>query len=163
MEYFLSGNPDIVIGRVWAMLLGGLIGVERLFAGKTAGMRTYSLVSLGSAVFVLVGIIVTENGTALFDPMRMASQIIVGVGFLGAGLIIFRGNKVSGLTTAAGLWLAAAVGMSVGFGLFDLAIITTFLTLFIFIALGYVKKKLERLSPLRSFEAEDADDKGEVI
>lgn len=167
LEHFTLTDSDMFIRPAIAMLLGGLLGIERLFAGKTAGMRTYSLVSMGSAVFVMVGVIVTgwiiESGSVSFDPIRMASQIVVGIGFLGAGLIIFRGDKVRGLTTAAGLWLAAAVGISVGFGLFNLAIISTILTLFIFIALGYVKKKLERLSPLKDFEAEDSDEKGERI
>jgi putative Mg2+ transporter-C (MgtC) family protein len=152
MEHFIITDIDMVIRPVLAMLLGSLLGVERLFAGKTAGMRTYSLVSLGATIFVMVGLIVTgwyvEVGYASFDPMRMASQIVVGVGFLGAGLIIFRNDKISGLTTAAGLWLAAGVGISVGFGLFEIAIVATLLTLFIFSALGYVKNKLEKISSI---------------
>jgi putative Mg2+ transporter-C (MgtC) family protein len=150
MDHFVVSNFDMVIRLTVAMLLGGLIGTERLFAGKTAGVRTFSLVSMGSAVFVLVGIYVTgwyvNSAGSSFDPMRMASQIVVGIGFLGAGLIIFRNEKLSGLTTAAGLWLSAGIGVSVGFGLFDIGIVATLLTLFIFIVLGFLKRKLENFS-----------------
>jgi putative Mg2+ transporter-C (MgtC) family protein len=151
MEPFLITNTDVVIRLVLAMFLGCLVGSERLLAGKTAGMRTYSLVSLGSAVYVVVSLLVTEEyvNIANFDPMRMASQVVVGVGFLGAGLIVFKDSKLNGLTTAAGLWLAAAVGVAVGYGLFGLAMIASFLTLFIFVVLGFVKKKLQRIPSLR--------------
>lgn len=153
MESIIIDNTDIFIRLILALLLGSLLGVERLFAGKTAGMRTYSLVSMGSAVFVLVGLEVTQwflsVGHFSFDPMRMGSQIVVGVGFLGAGLIIFRDEKIWGLTTAAGLWLAASVGIAAGFGLFEIAILATLLTLFIFTVLGFIKKKLEQAPSLK--------------
>jgi putative Mg2+ transporter-C (MgtC) family protein len=147
VEPFIITNADIVIRLVLAMLLGCLIGSERLFSGKTAGMRTYALVSLGSAVYVIVSLLVTNEYlyVANFDPMRMASQVIVGVGFLGAGLIIFKDSKISGLTTAAGLWIAAGIGVSVGYGLFEVAILASFLTLFIFIVLGLAKRKLQHM------------------
>ena len=151
LNFFILTNADIVVRLVLAMLLGGLVGSERLFAGKTAGMRTYALVSLGSAVYVVVSILITNEYLRIvsFDPMRMASQVVVGVGFLGAGLIIFRDSKVSGLTTAAGLWLAAGVGVSVGYGLFEVAIFAALLTLFVFTVLGFIKKKLENTTILR--------------
>lgn len=151
MDHFIITNIDMIVRPTIAMFLGGLLGVERLFAGKTAGMRTYSLVSMGSAIFVLVGLIVSgwsfgSVGYLSVDPTRMASQVIVGVGFLGAGLIFFRDQKLNGLTTAAGLWVAAGVGISIGFGLIAIGVITTLLTLFIFTVLGAVKKRLERSS-----------------
>ena len=127
MEPFLITNTDVVIRLILAMLLGCLVGSERLFAGKTASMRTYSLVSLGSTVYVVVSLLVTNQYIQItsFDPLRMASQVVVGVGFLGAGLIVFKDSKLNGLTTAAGLWLSAAVGVAVGYGLFELAIMAS--------------------------------------
>ena len=163
MEPFLITNTDVVIRLVLAMLLGCLVGSERLFAGKTAGMRTYALVSLGAAVYVIVSLLVTNKYMHVtdFDPLRMASQIVVGVGFLGAGLIVFKDSKLNGLTTAAGLWLSAAVGVAVGYGLFELAILASFLTLFIFVVLGFLKKKLQKIPSLHfpdEHEATDEDD-----
>ncbi|MCK5590961.1 MAG: MgtC/SapB family protein [Candidatus Pacebacteria bacterium] len=150
MEPFLITNTDVVIRLILAMLLGCLVGSERLFAGKTASMRTYSLVSLGSTVYVVVSLLVTNQYIQItsFDPLRMASQVVVGVGFLGAGLIVFKDSKLNGLTTAAGLWLSAAVGVAVGYGLFELAIMASFLTLFIFVVLGFLKKKLQKMPSL---------------
>jgi putative Mg2+ transporter-C (MgtC) family protein len=144
MEPYIVADSEILIRLLVAMFLGGILGIERLFAGKTAGMRTYALVSIGSAVFIMTALMVGEwyMGRMGFDPLRMATQLPVGIGFLGAGLIIFKGSHVRGLTTAAGLWVAAGVGMAVGFGLYHLALLTTLVTLFVFSVLGYVKQKL---------------------
>ena len=141
---------DILIRLAVAILLGGLVGMERTLAGKTAGMRTYALVSMGSALFMLVAIIISYQyvGTAAFNPLFLAPQILVGIGFIGAGLV-FHNNKdmrTSGLTSAAGLWVAAGVGMATGFGLFALAIISALLTLLIFTILWYVEKGFKKIS-----------------
>ncbi len=134
MESFFASYYEIFVRLSIAMICGMVIGAERLFAHKTAGMRTYALVSMGSALLVVISQIAGEmfvkDGS--FDPIRMASQIVVGVGFLGAGLIVLRDKEVTGLTTASGLWVCAAIGMAAGFGLYGLAMIATFLTLFIF-------------------------------
>ncbi|MEI8339207.1 MAG: MgtC/SapB family protein [bacterium] len=117
-----------------AVLLGGLVGVERTLAGKAAGMRTYALVSMGSAMFVMISTDV-YNILALdtsFDPLRMASQIVVGIGFIGAGLVVYNNNKTSGLTSAAGLWVAAAIGMACGFALYNMAMVATVITILVF-------------------------------
>lgn len=135
--------PEFFLRLLVAVGLGALLGVERAFAHKTAGARTYALVCLGSAMFVLVGQIVTASygaaGLGVTDPLRIASQIVVGIGFLGTGLIIFRRTQLQGLTTAAGLWVAAAVGMAVGFGLYKLAVFASLLTLFIFTVLWFIE------------------------
>jgi len=141
---------DILTRLVVALLLGGLVGIERTLAGKTAGMRTYALVAMGSALFVLISQIVSAEFVNLtnFDPLRMASQILVGIGFIGAGLV-FHNNKdmkTSGLTSAAGLWVAAGVGMVCGFHLYSLALITALLTLLIFTILWYVEKGFKKIS-----------------
>ena len=141
---------DILVRLVVALLLGGLVGVERTMAGKTAGMRTYALVAMGSALFVLISQIVSAQFVDLtsFDPLRMASQILVGIGFIGAGLVFHnnRDMRTSGLTSAAGLWVAAGVGMAVGFGLYSLALIAALLTLLIFTILWYVEKGFKKIS-----------------
>lgn len=112
-----------------AAFLGALIGLERSYVGKAAGLRTYSLVTLGSCLFTILSQIgfTGEN----IDPTRIAAQIVTGIGFIGAGLIVFREDKVQGLTTAAGLWAAAAIGMAIGVGFYQLSIFTSFLLLVI--------------------------------
>lgn len=127
-----------------AIVLGMLIGIERVMAHKTAGPRTHALVAMGSALFVMISEVVSERYSSLgiVDPLRMASQIIVGVGFLGAGMIIFKDSHLQGLTTASGLWVAAAIGTAVGFGLYEMAIITTALTLFIFVVLWFAEDRI---------------------
>ncbi|MBI2552167.1 MgtC/SapB family protein [Candidatus Uhrbacteria bacterium] len=114
-----------------AAVVGWLIGYEREVLGKAAGTRTFGLVALGSALFAIVS---SEGfteyiGESAADPTRVTSLIVSGIGFLGAGLIIFRGDKVEGLTTAAGLWAVAAVGMAFGRGLYTLGIFSAILIL----------------------------------
>lgn len=133
-----------------AMLCGVILGTERILANKTAGMRTYALVSLGSALFVIISqyVAAQSSGMFSFDPLRMASQVIVGIGFLGAGLIMVKDNHMTGITTAAGIWVAAGIGIACGFGLFQLALISTFFTLFIFIVLFKIENKYVRKLPV---------------
>ena len=141
---------DILIRLVVAVLLGGLVGVERTLAGKTAGMRTYALVSMGSALFIIISIVVSLQFISIgaFNPFAVAPQILVGIGFIGAGLVFHNnhGMKTSGLTSAAGLWVAAGIGMASGFGLYVLAIIAALLTLLIFTILWYVEKGFKKIS-----------------
>ncbi len=133
-----------------AMLLGVLLGAERITAGKTAGMRTHALVSMGSALFVIVSVLVAADfagkGNVNFDPLRVAAQVVTGIGFLGAGLIIFTGSKLRGLTTAAGLWVAAGIGMAAGFGFYIIAIFVTAITLLVFTLLWYVERSIKKWS-----------------
>lgn len=108
-------------------------------------MRTFALVSLGAAFFTIISIIASEKFSAtpyLFEVSRIPSQIVLGVGFIGAGLIIFYRSQLRGLTTAAGLWVAAAIGMAVGFKIYTLAIFTAFLVVSIFIIFWFVENKL---------------------
>lgn len=142
MEQIIFQNSDFFIRILIAMVLGMTIGIERFIHHKTAGMRTYALVSMGSALFVVISQIVAMNSLVTFDPTRMAAQIITGIGFLGAGLIIMQDNKLSGLTTASGLWVAAGIGMAVGFGFYSIAIMTTLLTIFVFAILSVVERRM---------------------
>ncbi|MEK7593145.1 MAG: MgtC/SapB family protein [Patescibacteria group bacterium] len=137
-----------IFGQLFlAMFLAGLLGLERALAGKVAGLRTFALVSMGSALLVIVSEEVSQRyfGLVDFDPLRVASQIVVGIGFLGAGLIIFREKKISGLTTAAGLWVSAGIGIAVGYKLYAIAIFATVLTLFVFTVMWFIEKKAKRV------------------
>lgn len=120
-------DAEIMVRLVVAMLLGGAIGIEREYRSKDAGFRTHFLVSLGSALFTIISMKGFPGGDA--DSSRVAAQVVSGIGFLGAGTIIFQRNFIRGLTTAAGLWVTAAVGMACGTGMFAIAAATTVLVL----------------------------------
>jgi putative Mg2+ transporter-C (MgtC) family protein len=146
-DMFNTFDPDMLIfilRLALAMLLGLLLGMERIYAHKTAGMRTYALVSMTSAFFVLIGQSVSAMyiGTPGFDfdPLRIAAQVVVGIGFLGAGLIVFRENTVQNLTTAAGMWTCSAIGMAVGFGLYTEAVFATFMAFVILGILSFAER-----------------------
>lgn len=144
-QHLLLSNTDLLSRLIVGMILGVLLGIERAVAGKTAGVRTYALVSMGSTLFVVVSMVVASwyntATTTVVDPLRIASQIVVGIGFLGAGLIVFKQSHISGLTTAAGLWVAAGIGMAAGFGLFFLALAATLITLFVFTVMWFVEER----------------------
>ncbi len=129
---------------VIAALLGMILGIERTLAGKVAGMRTYALVSLGACLLVIISEIVVGRYAdfSVFDPLRLAAAIVMGIGFIAGGAVFMREDKVSGLTTAAGIWLATAIGIAVGFGLFSIAIFTSLLTLFIFRVMWYLEDRV---------------------
>lgn len=134
---------EMIVRLVLALLLGALIGVERIHAGKKAGIRTLGLVSLGSALFIVI----SENIIAAYgyeiDPLRVASNIVTGVGFLGAGMIIFHKDRVNNLTTAAGIWISAAIGTAVGFGMYTVSIAVTVLVIITFTLMWNVENYLK--------------------
>lgn len=148
MEFLSPDNLEILSRLIIATLLGIAIGTERTMAHKTAGMRTYGLVSMGAASYIIISEIIAKQylGLASLDPLRMASQIIVGVGFLGAGLIIFKESHLQGLTTAAGLWVSAAIGIAAGFGLYSISLFITIITLFVFTILWLIEKKIRKIA-----------------
>ncbi|MDK1037889.1 MAG: MgtC/SapB family protein [Actinomycetota bacterium] len=121
-----------------AAVLGVMLGLERQFSNKDAGLRTYALVASGSALFTVLSI----EGFDAADTSRVAAQIVTGIGFLGAGLIFRRGVNVQGLTTAAGLWSVAAIGMAAGTGLWGLAIVVTVIVLFVLKVSDHFSKQL---------------------
>lgn len=151
-NFFDIETMNMVVRLVLALVLGMVIGLERVWAHKTAGMRTYALVSLGSALFVIISQMITEQYVDItnFDPLRIASQIVVGVGFIGTGVIFSRGKELKGLTTATGLWVSAGIGIATGFGLFKIAIISSILTLFIFVILWFLEEKLREAKPYKN-------------
>ncbi len=154
MEPFFSGSLLILFGQlVLAAFLGMVLGTERsVIADKRAGTRTYALVSLGACLFSVVSLSVTTGylGLVSFDPMRVAAGIITGIGFLGAGIIIFQDNKLQGLTTAAGLWVAAGIGVAVAYSMYAIAIFTTIVTLCIFTVLWFVENRLDDVIDTRN-------------
>ena len=127
-------------------MLSSAIGLERELSQKSAGLRTYTLVGLGSALFMLISkygfFDVLEPGTVVLDPSRVAAQIVSGIGFIGAGLIFVRRDSVRGLTTAAGVWLTAAVGAACGASLTLLAIATTLAYFFVVFAISPLARRL---------------------
>lgn len=131
---------------ILAVILGAVIGIERERARKSAGMRTHALVALGSALFTVIPSLLTGP---TIDPTRIAAQVVTGIGFLGAGIIFFEPSheRVKGLTTAAGVWVAAAIGMAVGFGLIEVGIWATLLTILIFWFLWPVEKRFVKKFP----------------
>ena len=158
MENILNGaTSDIILRLFVALMLGMIIGTERVWAHKTAGMRTYALVSMGAALFIIISEMISAQYINIggFDPTRIASQIIVGIGFLGAGSIMLQGSRLKGLTTASGLWITAGIGMAAGFGYFKLAVITTILILFIFIVLWFVEEQLKKTKYFKENPTED--------
>lgn len=145
MQQIIFQNSDFFIKLLLAMILGMSIGIERYIHHKTAGMRTYALVSMGSALFIIISQLVGTMNFANFNPTMMAANIITGIGFLGAGLIIMQDSKLSGLTTASGLWVAAGIGTAVGFGLYSIAMMTTVLTIFVFAVLYVVEERIRKM------------------
>ncbi len=146
-EYFSDTTMIMYSKLLLAMLLGALIGTERaIVARQTAGTRTFGLVAMGACLFVMVGNFADSHylGIVNFNPTHIAAAVVSGIGFLGAGLIIFRGDTLHGVTTAAGLWMVAAIGIAVGFGMFEIAIFATLLSLVMFTGMWYVENKVKQ-------------------
>ncbi len=133
---------DLGLRLIAAAVLGGLIGFERELHRKEAGVRTYALVSLGSALMMVVSIEIFEiyRTTASVDPGRIAAQVVSGIGFLGAGAIIRDPKEIKGLTTAAGIWTVSGIGLACGMGQYKPAVLSTFLALIILIIFSKIDK-----------------------
>ena len=133
-----------------AAILGGIIGLEREYRSKEAGFRTHFLVAMGSALFMIVSAYgfsdAMNNELQRWDVSRVAAQVVSGIGFIGAGTIIFRkqDNVVSGLTTAAGVWVVAAIGLACGGGMYKLAIASSLLVLVGLEAFNYFLHKFDK-------------------
>ncbi len=141
-----------------AMILGLLLGLERVYAHKTAGMRTYALASVATCFFVIISLYIGSSISITgdsFSPAQIAAAVITGIGFLGAGLIFFKDDHVQNLTTAAGLWMCAGIGMAVGFGMFREAIFASVLTFFVLGVLTFFERYVRlRFFPDPAFEQE---------
>ena len=152
MDFILSNEPWNLLGRILlAAALGGILGIERDIHGRQAGLRTHLLVSAGAALFFILSthiatfdVIIPLGFAKVTDPGRIAAQIVTGIGFLGAGVILKEGFTVVGLTTAACLWISAAIGMASGAGLYIISICTTVLGLFSLILLRWFERSLRK-------------------
>lgn len=150
----------IVVRLALALLLGGLLGLERELRGQAAGLRTHLIVSLGACLFTLVSLAAAETvagpepSPVRADITRIASQIVVGIGFLGGGAIVRHGTSIHGLTTAANLWLTASVGLAVGLGFFFGASISVGFALIVLIGLRPVERAIERYRKQRGIPRE---------
>ena len=120
-----------------AGLLGGLIGLEREFRAKEAGVRTHFIVALGSALFMVIS---QYAFAGRFDAARVAAQVVSGIGFIGAGVIIFQKNVIRGVTTAAGLWVAAAIGLACGAQMYSVAIATSIMTILVLETMHFITR-----------------------
>lgn len=137
---------DLLLRIALAGVLGGLIGIERQLRAKEAGLRTHVLVGIGSGMFMIVSKYGFQDLLALghvsFDPSRVAAQVVSGMGFLGAGTIIIQKQVVKGLTTAAGLWVTAAIGLVIGSGMYEIGIYGAFMTLIVLEVFRQISNRL---------------------
>ena len=138
-------SPDVnlvnaVTKLLLSLVLGALIGMERRRKGQIAGLRTFALISMGATLAMLISIYIPQVylGLKNGDPGRIAAQVVSGVGFLGAGAIIQMKGSVRGLTTAAGIWMTACIGLAVGAGMYLISIIASLLIIFILVIKSYL-------------------------
>jgi putative Mg2+ transporter-C (MgtC) family protein len=139
-------TETLLIRLLLALLLGGVIGIEREYRDKSAGFRTLTLICVGSCLFTLVSILLT-NGTT----DRIASNIVTGIGFLGAGVIFKSDKGVNGLTTAASVWAVAAIGMATASGLYLISVVTCVVMLIILVAFNPIEEWLDRMNKERVY------------
>ena len=145
----MSMTWDFILRLFVAGALGAVIGLDREYRAKEAGYRTHFLVSLGSAIIKIEGIDL--------DPSRVAAQVVSGIGFIGAGTIIFQKQIVRGLTTAAGIWATSGIGLAVGAGMYWLGISATILTLIGLEALSYLFKSIGMKSSMVEFSTDNKE------
>ena len=152
---------DFILRLFVAGILGAVVGLDREYRAKEAGYRTHFLVSLGSALIMVVSQygfqdVILENSVSL-DPSRVAAQVVSGIGFIGAGTIIIQKQFVRGLTTAAGIWATAGIGLAVGSGMYGLGIAATLLTLAGLELLSVIFKSIGMRSSLVVFSTSDKE------
>lgn len=135
-----------------SLVLGSIVGYERKRKGQPAGIRTFSLIAMGSTLAMILSIYVPQEylGLKNGDPGRIAAQVVTGIGFLGAGAIIQMKGSVRGLTTAAGIWMVAAIGMAIGVGMYWIAVIATLLILIILVWLDRFERRANIGTDLRT-------------
>lgn len=159
-QLFVDPTMIMFAKLLLALVLGGVMGTERaVLARQPAGTRTFALVGLAACLFVIMSNYVDSAylGVVNFQPLQLAAGVVTGIGFIGAGLIIFRDDTVHGITTAAGLWIVTAVGMAVGFGLYAVAIFATILALIVFTGMWYIENRFKHwFETLEEHEAHQA-------
>jgi putative Mg2+ transporter-C (MgtC) family protein len=164
LEELTAGLPDarqlarIIIRLLVAMLLGAIVGVQREQTGKPAGLRTHMLVALGAALFVLAPL---EAGMTSDDLSRVIQGLATGIGFIGGGAILklSEEHEIRGMTTAAGIWMTAAMGVAVGLGRIGMALLSALLTWFILAVVGKIE---HRIGPAQAARVDAPETRGEV-
>ena len=143
VEYLRDFNyVTVAVRLLLAFVLGGIIGTDRERKGRPAGMRTHILVCMGAAITTMTGFFVVDALDHSADPLRVSAQVVSGIGFLGAGTILIRNSSViTGLTTAAGMWATAAIGVAVGYGFYSGAIVATLIGIFSVTVLSRLERK----------------------
>ncbi len=150
MEYLRELTTiTMMIRVVLAGIAGGIVGLEREVHGRAAGLRTHMLVSLGAALSALIGCLLSVEMAEMginSDAQRTGAQVMSGIGFLGAGTILVKkaNSQITGLTTAAGLWATAAVGLAVGYGLYEAAFVTVLVVVFAFTVVSHLENRVNR-------------------
>ena len=163
----MIAETDLIIRLLLAAGLGAAIGFERERSNKVAGLRTHSLVAMGAALLTILSVYGFENiakGPG-YDPSRIISNIIVGIGFIGGGAILKHGPRVIGTTTAATLWVVAAVGIAIGLGFFVGAFVTTTIAYLILTLLWHFEKRFSKKLPypsIRNNEEEGTDSNSQI-
>lgn len=143
-------DNEMAIRLLLAALWGGIVGIEREYRSKSAGFRTMIMISMGSCFFTIMSNAIGSPG----NPDRIASNIVTGIGFLGAG-VIFRGdNRVNGITTAATIWAVAAIGMGIGAGYYIASAVSSILILVVLAALPYIERTIDNWSQSRVYTVE---------
>ena len=160
-------NTALILHIFIAALLGGIIGLEREYRAKEAGFRTHFLVALGSALFMVVSQygfaeILRYPGVSL-DPSRIAAQVVSGIGFIGAGTIIFQKHVVRGLTTAAGLWVTSAIGLACGAGMYIISITATILVLLCLETIYFILNRFGSRNIAITFTSPDRESIRQII
>ena len=139
--------PELLLGLLLSVIVGGAIGAEREYRSKSAGFRTLILICLGSYLFTILSIHLTDG-----TEDRIASNIVTGIGFLGAGVIFLADNKVNGLTTAASIWITAALGMGIGGGYYILVLITTGIVLISLMLFTRLEAVIDKINQTRNYK-----------
>jgi putative Mg2+ transporter-C (MgtC) family protein len=147
-DMMIAFRFDLATKLALAVLAGGAIGVERQIAGKPAGLRTNILICLGSALLmeISIGVGMVHGGAPMGDPGRIAAQVVTGIGFLGAGTIMQARGTITGLTSAATIWVVAAIGMTIGAGFFVEALGATVMVMLVLSGLAHLEHSLLRVS-----------------
>lgn len=157
----MTGTAEYILSIFIAGLMGGFIGAEREYREKTAGFRTHFLVGLGSGLFMVLSL----HGFDAYlgipgiqrDPSRLAAQVVSGIGFIGAGTIIFQKHVVKGLTTAAGLWVTSAIGMTAGAGMYALAGSATLMVLICLEGMNFIHHRIFK-HPHKEYDADEEEE-----
>jgi putative Mg2+ transporter-C (MgtC) family protein len=153
-------NSEVIVRIFLSIILSGLIGLERKMYNKPAGLRTNIMVGLGATILMILGLYILSNYNEAgnVDISRIVGQVVTGIGFLGAGAIIQSRGSVHGLTTAASIWVVAAIGMAVGLGYYFMAVSATLASLVVLVIVGRIEYRFER----HNNEKEQVQDKNSL-